>query len=69
MPRNHDLFEVNDAVVHLVVELDASLGERHFELSFEGANRCGQLHNFVTGGISHIESFLSRKETVCGRTL
>jgi len=36
--RNHDVLETNDAVVHHVVELDASLGERHLELSFQGAN-------------------------------
>jgi hypothetical protein len=36
--RNHDVLETNDAVVNHVVELDASLGERHLELSFQGAN-------------------------------
>ncbi len=36
--RNHDVLETNDAVVHHLVELDASLGERHLELSFQGAN-------------------------------
>ena len=36
--RNHDVLETHDAVVHHVVELDASLGEGHLELLFQGAN-------------------------------
>lgn len=37
MPRNHDVLELNDPIVHLVVEFNASVGVRLFELSFEGA--------------------------------
>ncbi len=62
MPLYDDLFKLNDAVMYLVIEFDAPLGECRLELSLEGANRCGELGNLVTNGVSHIESFLCARD-------
>jgi hypothetical protein len=48
MSRNYGLFEVNDAVVQLVVELDASFGDFQLQPPLQDANRLHQSSNFVT---------------------
>lgn len=47
--------QLRRAGAHLVVQFDASLGDDHLELSFQGADGPGQLGSLVAGSLGHSE--------------